>query len=83
MPFTIRLYLLKSRRLGAVPGVQYIPVIVIGNWQELQLAPDIAACWWQLSSEYHHILLRHRKGGKSTLGSKLEPTDKRRLRSYG
>jgi len=65
--------LLKLRRLGAVAAVQYIPVTVSGYEHELQLAPDIAVCWWQLSSEYRHILLRHDKGGKSTLGSELEP----------
>jgi hypothetical protein len=31
VPFNIRLYLLKLRRLGAVAGAQYIPEIVIGN----------------------------------------------------
>jgi hypothetical protein len=31
VPFNISLYLLKLHRLGAVAGVQYIPVIVTGN----------------------------------------------------
>ena len=45
VPFNVHLYLLKLRRLGAVAAVQYIPVNVIGNEHELQLAPDIAGCW--------------------------------------
>jgi hypothetical protein len=31
VPFNIRLYLLKLRRLDAVARMQYIPIIVIGN----------------------------------------------------
>jgi hypothetical protein len=49
MPFYIRsLLCYKIRRLSGLPGVQYIPVIVIGDKPALhrgtQLAPDIAVC---------------------------------------
>jgi hypothetical protein len=41
VPFHIRLYLLKLHRLGAVAGVQYIPVIVKGINTNYSLHPTL------------------------------------------